>query len=439
MKSNELFFSVKAGIKNIVGKDLIADDNIAIFELVKNSYDAYASKVIITFEDNKIIIADDGKGMSIDDIEKKWLALAYSAKKNGDEDNGIDQIFLERRKSYRDIIQEKRKYAGAKGIGRFSCDRLGEELLLSTKKINTNTIEQLEIDWKDFEESNKRIFEKYLTDSKVLSDKVLRVKLYSSLLLDDIKYFAYYAAFLDGDYKQLNNALWQTGRTELLRGGLLASGTIYTDGILKGLFTSFACNVFSVIPSFIPKDLPLLKGTYYPENVINILYSLYYQDEERLSESLLRAQQFLGKKKRTGMEEFSVRYFINLARKDAVALSESLQSLCQAYQRRGFPYEKIDKCFADEIHGLYRLVRFFDHSLFEEVSMPSHKTFLKEFEEWQVRNQFPKGQQFYIYPQDMADANRILTKGLPRIYLAKSGRDLVIDVDQFAVDLSRLI
>lgn len=154
MKSNELFFSVKAGIKNIVGKDLIADDNIAIFELVKNSYDAYASKVIITFEDNKIIIADDGKGMSIDDIEKKWLALAYSAKKNGDEDNGIDQIFLERRKSYRDHIQEKRKYAGAKGIGRFSCDRLGEELLLSTKKINTNTIEQLKIDWKDFEKQD---------------------------------------------------------------------------------------------------------------------------------------------------------------------------------------------------------------------------------------------------------------------------------------------
>jgi len=55
MESNKLFFSVKAGIKNIVGKDLIADDNIAIFELVKNSYDAYASKVIITFEDDKIL------------------------------------------------------------------------------------------------------------------------------------------------------------------------------------------------------------------------------------------------------------------------------------------------------------------------------------------------------------------------------------------------
>ena len=318
------------------------------------------------------------------------------------------------------------------------------EYIKEYKKMRDNHLEDWgycanPIDWKGFEESNQRIFEKYLTDSKVLSDKVLRVKLYSSLLLDDIKYFAYYAAFLDEDYKQLNNALWQTGRTELLRGGLLASGTIYTDGILKGLFTSFACNDFSAIPSFIPKDLPLLKGTYYPENVMNLLYALYYQDEERLSESLLRAQQFLEKKKRTGMEEFSVRYFINLARKDAVALSESLQNLCQAYQRRGYPYEKIDKCFADEIHGLYRLIRFFDHSLFEKVSMPSHKTFLRDFEEWQVRNQFPQGQQFYTYSQDMVDANRMLTKGLPRIYLEKSGRDLVIDVDRFAVDLSRLI
>ena len=235
-----------------------------------------------------------------------------------------------------------------------------------------------------------------------MSDKVLRVKLYSSLLLDDTKYFAYYAAFLDGDYKQLNNALWQTGRTELLRGGLLASGTIYTDGILKGLFTSFACNDFSAIPSFIPKDLPLLKGTYYPEKCDESFYTLFIIKMKKDYPSLSRWHNiFLEKKKRTGMEEFSVRYFINLARKDAVALSESLQSFSQAYQRRGFPYEKIDKCFADEIHGLYRLVRLFDHSLFEEVSMPSHKTFLKEFEEWQVQNQFPQGQQFYTYPQDM--------------------------------------
>lgn len=58
---DELYFSVKTGLKDIIGKDLITDDNIAIFELVKNSYDAHANDVIITFKDNKIIIADDGK------------------------------------------------------------------------------------------------------------------------------------------------------------------------------------------------------------------------------------------------------------------------------------------------------------------------------------------------------------------------------------------
>ena len=295
------------------------------------------------------------------------------------------------------------------------------------------------INWQEFEESNQRIFQKYLKDSKVLSDDVLRTKLYNSLLLDDIKYFAYYIAFLDGDYKQLNNALWQTGREELIRGGLLASGTIYTAGVLRGLFTSFACNDFSVISSYIPKDLPLLKGTYYPQNVINLLHAIYYQDEDRLSESIILAQQFLEKKKRTGMEEFSVRYFINLARKDAAGISQNLQNLCLAYQRRGYPFEKIDKCFADEVHGLYRLVKYFDYSMFEEVRMPSHKTFLQEFEKWQVQNQFPQGQQFYIYPQDMADANKILKNELPRIHIEKSGRDLVIDVDRFAVDLAKVL
>ena len=60
----------------------------------------------------------------------------------------------------------------------------------------------------EFEESNQKIFEKYLNNQKVISDDILRTKLYSSLLLDDIKYFAYYVSFLAGDYNLLNNALW---------------------------------------------------------------------------------------------------------------------------------------------------------------------------------------------------------------------------------------
>ena len=45
---DELQFRVSAELKNILGRDLITSDNIAVLELVKNSYDAHATKVEIT-------------------------------------------------------------------------------------------------------------------------------------------------------------------------------------------------------------------------------------------------------------------------------------------------------------------------------------------------------------------------------------------------------
>ena len=158
---NEFEFRISTGLKNIIGKDLITDDFIAIFELVKNSYDAYANKVILTFEDDKIIIADNGKGMSNDDIQKKWLFVAYSAKKDGTEDSE-----LIKQESYRDKI--KRNYAGAKGIGRFSCDRLAKYLKLITRTVNSKTLEQIEVDWTKFEGNQEEEFVSIKVDHSTL-------------------------------------------------------------------------------------------------------------------------------------------------------------------------------------------------------------------------------------------------------------------------------
>lgn len=149
----DLKFRVSSGIKDIVGKDLITDDFIAVYELVKNSYDAYANNVIITFEESRIIISDDGKGMSLKDIKDKWLFLAYSAKKDGSEDDEL------KNRSYRDLIQKERHYAGAKGVGRFSVDRLGEELIMTTKTDDLDFSEQIVIDWNMFNNQNKEFSE----------------------------------------------------------------------------------------------------------------------------------------------------------------------------------------------------------------------------------------------------------------------------------------
>ncbi len=145
---HQLQFKISAALKNIIGRDLINDDFIAVFELVKNAYDAHASNVDIIFEKTenkfkKITIVDDGKGMNYDDLINKWLFVAYSAKKEGTEEDSY---------SYRDKIKVKRAYAGAKGIGRFSCDRLGTNLYLETIKEESNPrVEVLYTDWEKFE------------------------------------------------------------------------------------------------------------------------------------------------------------------------------------------------------------------------------------------------------------------------------------------------
>lgn len=144
-------FKISTGLKSIIGRELITNEFIAIFELVKNSYDAGAKKVIIEFENiysqnGKIIISDDGHGMSGKDIQDKWLFVAYSEKVEG-----------KRTGTYRDNFSE-RVYAGAKGVGRFSCDRLGKNLKLFSKKIGEQDVNYIDIDWADFEIDSKEEF-----------------------------------------------------------------------------------------------------------------------------------------------------------------------------------------------------------------------------------------------------------------------------------------
>lgn len=159
---NSLQFKISSALKDLVGKDLITSDNVAIFELVKNSYDAYANHVVITFSKNKITIADNGKGMSLSDLKNKWLFLGFSAKKDGTEDEVNDK-----QKSYRDKI--RRFYAGAKGIGRFSCDRLGRLLTITTKTRDSLLAEQILVDWANFEVDQKIEFDNVDVEHRTLN------------------------------------------------------------------------------------------------------------------------------------------------------------------------------------------------------------------------------------------------------------------------------
>lgn len=170
--ANTETFKISAALKDLIGKELITDEFVAVFELVKNSFDANASKVEVIFENNyepdnaRIIIKDNGKGMNYDDLKNKWLFVAYSAKRLGKENE-----------DYRDKIKTQRVFAGAKGVGRFSCDRLGRFLNLITIKDEPKPkIENLVVNWEDFENADDEEFVNIKVTHKVLTENAYKLK-----------------------------------------------------------------------------------------------------------------------------------------------------------------------------------------------------------------------------------------------------------------------
>lgn len=128
---NSEIFKIRpyARLLTMLGEQLIKNERIALIELIKNSYDADADWVKITFknfsndyhfnESSKIIIEDNGNGMSLDVIQKHWLNPATPDKLN--------------RKRTIEKTRKGRIIQGEKGIGRFAILKLGRVINIITK------------------------------------------------------------------------------------------------------------------------------------------------------------------------------------------------------------------------------------------------------------------------------------------------------------------
>lgn len=137
------FFKPRARLLLQLGNQLIKDEGLALFELVKNSYDADAtySNVQLNYIDKKdlgqIIIEDNGSGMNYDLITNHWLEPGTDIK-----EQQIEQF--ERSSVY------GRLPLGEKGIGRFGSHKLGQVIQLVTKTDFDDEVE-INIDWESFE------------------------------------------------------------------------------------------------------------------------------------------------------------------------------------------------------------------------------------------------------------------------------------------------
>ena len=134
-------FSVDAELISRLGNELVARQETALSELIKNAYDADATQVTLKFENSDniggtLIIEDNGVGMDRNQIINGFMRISSNLKVE----------------SPRSEIYHRKK-AGRKGIGRFAVQRLGNRLEIKTKTQDAKTSYNVKFDWDDYQAS----------------------------------------------------------------------------------------------------------------------------------------------------------------------------------------------------------------------------------------------------------------------------------------------
>src|SRR5579863_9635273 len=120
-----LSFRPRARLVSVLGEHLISDQAVGLIELVKNSYDADATEVVVELldlgspETTTVVVRDNGSGMTMKEIEEKWLSPAVDHKE----------------KAKREHLKSPlgRLPIGEKGVGRFAVHQIGHSLELITR------------------------------------------------------------------------------------------------------------------------------------------------------------------------------------------------------------------------------------------------------------------------------------------------------------------
>lgn len=137
-------FRPRARIMRTLGDELISSGTVAILELVKNAYDADATRVLVRFIEpletgkGSIEVIDNGHGMALTTIQTTWMEPATLIKKRCSKSEG-----------------KQRRVLGEKGIGRFAASKLADYLEVTTRRAGVVSEVRALFDWSQFDDQDK--------------------------------------------------------------------------------------------------------------------------------------------------------------------------------------------------------------------------------------------------------------------------------------------
>jgi C4-dicarboxylate-specific signal transduction histidine kinase len=143
-ESQSVVFRPRARIVPLFGEQNISDQATGLIELVKNAYDADATRVEIELlglaspVTTTITIRDNGFGMIREDVEQRWLSPATDYK--------------ERQKKASQRTPLGRLPIGEKGVGRFATQQLGHKLQMISRSAHSPEV-VVQVNWDDFDKA----------------------------------------------------------------------------------------------------------------------------------------------------------------------------------------------------------------------------------------------------------------------------------------------
>jgi signal transduction histidine kinase len=143
---NDLVFQVKPRLLMLLGDQLIRDATLAVFELVKNAYDADATAcdVVLTYTGDpttsKVSVQDNGSGMDAKLLRDVWMMIATDFRTKQREQNIRSKKF-------------GRFPLGEKGLGRLSIHKLGRTIKMVTRVKGGDEL-VFDINWDQLEEAS---------------------------------------------------------------------------------------------------------------------------------------------------------------------------------------------------------------------------------------------------------------------------------------------
>jgi signal transduction histidine kinase len=141
MKARSVSFRPRARLLLLLGDQLIRDPGVAVFELVKNAFDADSPSATVTMSRvddptrGQVVVEDAGVGMDADTVSSVWLEPGTDYRLNQKDKGDPSPKF-------------KRVPIGEKGVGRFAAHKLGSKIRLITRAAKSPEV-LVEIDWEN--------------------------------------------------------------------------------------------------------------------------------------------------------------------------------------------------------------------------------------------------------------------------------------------------